>query len=127
VTASTWWVRLKATPWFRRSVRTFLQAFLALMVPGALGWLHDLTEWSRAQGQAPFPDPHSLAFVGVQAITAGVIAVVTALWTVFEDSIGKGLLRTVDPGLPPGERGHATSLMTVSVVPVLIVLAILLM
>lgn len=94
------WNNLKTKAWFRRSVRTFLQAFLALLVPGSLGFLHDLTEWANSQGQTPFPDPHSFAFVGVQAIIAGVIAVVTALWTVYEDWSGHALLRTLPPEPP---------------------------
>lgn len=93
----TWWMKLRAKPWFRRSVRTFLQSFLALLVPGALGWLNDLTQWSQSHGQRPFPHAHSLAYLGVTAITSAVIAVVTALWTKTEDLTGHALLRQVDP------------------------------
>lgn len=120
------WARLRVTPWFRRSIRTFLQAFLALLVPGALGFLNDLTAWSRSQGQTPFPDAHSLAFVGVQAIVAGVIAVVTALWTKFEDVTGHGFLRTVTPTPPPGERG-AVTIHPVVVLAVILLLILLLL
>lgn len=94
------WARLRTAPWFRRSVRTFLQTYLALVVPGALGWLNDLTEWSNSHGQRPFPDAHSLAYLGVTAITAGVVAVVTGLWTKTEDVTGHALLRTLPPQAP---------------------------
>jgi hypothetical protein len=94
------WGRIRKAPWFRRSVRTFLQSFLALLVPGALGWLNDLTKWAHDQGQSPFPDAHSLAYLGVSAITAGVIAVVTGLWTKAEDVSGHALLRTLPPQAP---------------------------
>lgn len=77
----------------RRAIRTFLQAFLALLIPGALGWLNALTEWARAEGQTPFPDARSLAFVAVSAIVAGVIAVVNLGWNYVEDKAGAGLLR----------------------------------
>lgn len=79
----------------RRTIRTFLQAFLALMVPGFLGWLNALTEWARDEGQRPFPDGTSLAYLGVSAVTAGVIAVVTLGWNATEDAAGKGFLREV--------------------------------
>lgn len=122
------WDRLTSAPWFRRSVRTFLQAFLALLVPGALGWLNDLTAWARDQGQTPFPDAHSLAYVAVSAITAGVIAVVTGLWTKVEDVAGHGLLRTVNPSPPPpNERGGVSPLTVVVMVLVAVVVLVLLL
>ena len=34
-----------------------------------LGWLNGLTEWANSNGQAPFPDARSLAFVGVAVAT----------------------------------------------------------
>lgn len=77
----------------RRAIRTFLQSFLALLIPGLLGWLNALTEWARAEGQTPFPDARSLAYLGVVAIVAGVIAVVNLLWNFVEDKAGAGLLR----------------------------------
>lgn len=74
-------------------VRTFLFAFAGILLPGLLGWLHALTEWASSQGQTPFPDAHSLAYVGVAAITAGAVAVVNAVVLLVEDSTGKGLGR----------------------------------
>ena len=56
----------------RRAVRTFLITTLALFVPGLLGWLNELTQWAGSEGQRPFPDGTSLAYLGVSAIVAGV-------------------------------------------------------
>ena len=81
----------------RRAARTFMQTALALLLPGLLGWLNGLTEWARAEGQAPFPDARSLAYLGVVAIVAGVVAVVTLIWNGIEDATGHGVLRQVPP------------------------------
>lgn len=81
----------------RGAVRTFVVSTLALFVPGLLGWLNALTEWAGAQGELPFPDGLSLAYLAVSAITAGVIALVQFLWNVIEDKAGKGFLREVKP------------------------------
>ena len=43
--------------------------------------------------QRPFPDATSLAYLGVSAIVAGVVATVNLLWNALEDAWGKGLLR----------------------------------
>lgn len=86
----------------RRAIRTFVIATLALFVPGLLGWLNDLTEWARGEGSTPFPDAHGLAYLGVAAITGGVIALVNLLWNWIEDASGKGFLRAVPPK-PPRE------------------------
>lgn len=102
------WEKLRTAPWFRRSVRTFGIAFLGLAIPGALGWLNDLTAWSSSHGQTPFPDAHSLAYLGTSAITAGVIAVLNALVVKGEDVTGHAFLRTVAPK-DNGEGGHATA------------------
>lgn len=80
----------------RRAIRTFLITTLALFVPGLLGWLNALTEWAASEGQRPFPDGTSLAYLGVSAIVAGVVAVVNLLWNAVEDASGRGVLR--DPG-----------------------------
>jgi hypothetical protein len=81
----------------RRAIRTFVISFAALFVPGLFGFLNAVTEWARAEGQSPFPDARSLAYVGVVAIVAGVIAVVNLLWNAVEDKAGAGLLRNVPP------------------------------
>lgn len=83
----------------RRALRTFLITTLALFIPGLLGWLNALTEWARGEGSTPFPDAHGLAYLGVSAITAGVVALVNLAWNAIEDATGKGVLRT--PPAPP--------------------------
>ena len=82
----------------RRALRTFIITTVALFIPGLLGWLNAVTEWARGEGSTPFPDAHGLAYLGVSAIVAGVVAVVNLLWNAVEDATGKGLLRT-----PPQE------------------------
>ena len=84
----------------KRVVRTFLIAFIAIWIPGLLGWLHALTEWASSQGQKPFPDAHGLAYLGVSAIVAGLIAVVNLVVNMIEDGAGKGFLRTMPPPAP---------------------------
>ena len=79
----------------RRALRTFIITTLALFIPGLLGWLNELTEWARAEGSTPFPDAHGLAYLGVSAIVAGVIALVNLLWNAVEDKAGAGMLRDI--------------------------------
>lgn len=81
----------------KRVARTFVIAFLGIFLPGALGFLHGLTDWAGSQGQTPFPDMHSLAFVAVAAIVAGLIALLNLIVVWLEDATGKGLLRNVAP------------------------------
>jgi hypothetical protein len=81
----------------RRAIRTFIITTLALFIPGLLGWLNDLTTWARGEGSTPFPDAHGLAYLGVSAIVAGVVALINAVWNAVEDASGKGLLRDVPP------------------------------
>lgn len=80
----------------RRAVRTFLITTLALFVPGILGWLNEVTQWAAGEGSTPFPDGRGLAYLGVSAIVAGVVAVVNLLWNAVEDASGKALLREVE-------------------------------
>lgn len=77
----------------KRVYRTFVIAFVGVSVPGLFGWLNGLTEWARSEGQAPFPDAHSLAFLGVSAIVAGCVAVVNLLVVGLEDATGKRVMR----------------------------------
>lgn len=84
----------------RRAIRTFVVTALGLWIPGLLGWLNDLTAWARSEGSTPFPDAHGLAYLGVVAIVAGVIALVQLAWNTVEDATGHGFLRAVPPRPP---------------------------
>lgn len=112
-----------------RIARTFLWAFLGVLIPGSLGWLNDLTAWAKSQGQTPFPDAHSLAFVGVAAISAGCIAVLNALVLVVENVTGVGILRRV-PAPPDtrrwNERGYVSPWGLLVVVVLVVLLVVLL-
>lgn len=104
--------RLLAKDAVRRVVRTFVITFLGILVPGSLGWLHDLTAWANNQGQTPFPDAHGLVYLLVSAIGAAVLAVVNAIWLTVENATGKGFLRTVTPTVtkkraPRAQKGSA--------------------
>lgn len=83
----------------KRVLRTWLYSFLGLFLPGVLGWLNALTEWARSEGQRPFPDATSLAYLGVVAISASSIAIVNGLGIWIEDRTGKALLRGEGRGL----------------------------
>lgn len=107
----------------RRAVRTFIITTLALFIPGLLGWLNALTEWARSEGQKPFPDGHGLAYLGVSAITAGVVAIVNLLWNAVEDGTGKALLRTVPPRRL-GEGGYGVPLVQIIIGLVLLFVVI---
>lgn len=85
----------------RRAVRTFVVAFFGIFIPGALGFLHAVTDWATGGGQKPFPDMHSVAFLGVAALAAGMIAILNLIWNWVEDKTGKGLLRTPQQPTPP--------------------------
>lgn len=80
------WLKSKQA---KRAYFTFLIAFAVLVIPGALGWLHDVTAWAESQGQDPFPEATSLWFVVVQGIVAGTIALVNLLWNFVESKVGK--------------------------------------
>lgn len=111
----------------RRAIRTFIITTLALFIPGLLGWLNGLTEWARGEGSTPFPDAHGLLYLAVSAIVAGVIALINLLWNVVEDTIGKGLLRTVPARPTPPDTGSATlSPLTLAVVLVPLAAVVLL-
>jgi len=90
----------------RRALRTFLITTIALFVPGLLGWLNEVTKWARDEGSTPFPDGRGLAFLGVSAIVAGVVAVVNLLWNVIEDASGHAVLRDVPDRGARGEGGY---------------------
>ena len=107
-----------------RAIRTFVVTALALFVPGLLGWLNALTEWARAEGSTPFPDARGLAYLGVSAIVAGVVALVQLLWNAVEDATGKGFLRNVPAPVPRDQRG-AVDTRAIAVVALAIALVVL--
>lgn len=117
--------RLANNETVRRTVRTFLQAFLGILVPGLLGWLHDLTTWAQGEGSTPFPDGRGLAYVGVAAIGAACIAVVTALWNGTENATGVGVLRDVPARRRRPDTGAVDTRTIAIVALVLAVLVIL--
>jgi hypothetical protein len=82
----------------KRVYRTFIITTLALWLPDLFGWLNDLTEWARNEGSTPFPDASGLAYLGVSAVVAGVVAAVNAVWNGTENIIGKGMMREVPQG-----------------------------
>lgn len=84
----------------RRAIRTFVITTLALFIPGLLGFLNAITEWARGEGSTPFPDARGLAFLGVSALVAGVIAIINLVWNVVEDASGHGFLRETPPNPP---------------------------
>lgn len=88
--------RVRLSDSVRRSIRTFIIAFLGTAIPGALGWLNALTQWANSAGQTPLPEWQSLAFLGVSAISASLIALLNVAWNWTEDATGHGLLRKVD-------------------------------
>lgn len=90
--------RVLTSSTFRRPARTFVWAFLGIAVPGALGWLNDLTAWASSEGQAPFPPARSLAFLGVAAVSAGSVALVNALGVWLENRTGRAFLRQPPAG-----------------------------
>lgn len=108
----------------RRAIRTFVITTLGLFIPGLLGWLNDLTSWARGQGSTPFPDAHGLAYLGVSAIVAGVVAIINLLWNTVEDASGKGLLRVVPP--KSNEAGAVDLGFVVVLVLVVIIVLVLL-
>ena len=112
----------------RYSLRTFGVAFLALFVPGLLGWLNALTEWARAEGATPFPDAKGLAYLAVSAIVAGVIAVVNLLLRALEDLTGKGVLRKVAPRHETtvyGDEHGATDTRVIAIIALVLAVVVL--
>jgi len=108
----------------RRAIRTFVITTLALFIPGLLGWLNALTQWARDEGSTPFPDARGLAYLGVSAIVAGVVALVNLLWNGVEDVAGSGFLRTPPP-VNRGERGQGYIGLAVGVLLVIILVVVL--
>lgn len=106
----------------RRVIRTFLVAFLGLAIPGFLGWLNDLTTWANSHGQKPFPDAHSLVYLAVAAIGAGVIAVLNAIVVMIENGTGKAFLRQVPDPKHKDETGAVVVLEVCAVIVTIVAL-----
>jgi hypothetical protein len=83
----------------RRVVRTFVISSAFIFLPGALGWLNDLTAWAGSNGQHPFPDAHNLSYLLVSAVAGGLIAVGNALVIAVENVSGRGFLRNPVPSI----------------------------
>jgi hypothetical protein len=83
-----------------RVARTFVIAFLGILIPGLLSWLHSVTEWATNGGQAPFPDATSLGFLAIAGIAAGFIALVNLIVVWLEDVTGHAALRDVPSRTP---------------------------
>lgn len=97
----------------RRVIRTFIISSAFIFLPGALGWLNDLTAWASSDGQRPFPDAHNLSYLLVSAVAGGLIAVGNALVIAVENVSGRGFLRNPAPSVeapapvppPAGQAG----------------------
>jgi len=76
-------------------LRVWLFSFLGLFIPGALGWLHEWTQWSPGR---PYPDFAPVAAAAVAAVAGASIAVVTLIVRGIEGKTGHALLR---PNPPP--------------------------
>lgn len=108
----------------RRAIRTFVITTVALFVPGLLGFLNAITEWARGEGSTPFPDGRGLAYLGVSALVAGVVAVINLGWNTVEDAAGRGFLRET-AGVPVhhDERGASDAV----VIGVVVILALVIL
>lgn len=111
----------------RRVARTFVIAFVGILLPGVFGWLNDLTKWASEEGQRPFPDATSLAYLGVSAIVAGLIAALNLIVVGIEDASGHGILRTPPVKPTPPETGRAVVTWGALAVVVLVVVLVFLL
>lgn len=111
----------------RRVARTFVIALVGILLPGVFGWLNALTEWARAEGQRPFPDATSLAYLGVSAIVAGFIAVLNLIVVGLEDASGHGILRTPPVKPTPPDSGQVVTWSALAVVVLVVLVLVLLL
>lgn len=79
------------------AIRSFVFAFLAVFLPGALGWLNTVSEWLN-DSTRPIPDWHALGALVAAATVAAFTALVTLVWRAVEGKIGK---RALAPNPPP--------------------------
>jgi hypothetical protein len=82
----------------KMAVRSFVFTFLAVFVPGALGWLHAWTEWSPGR---PYPDFSAVAAAAVAGVVAAATGVLTLIVRAIEGKTGKGFLRKNPPKVSP--------------------------
>lgn len=96
--------------------RVWVITTVGLFLPGLLGWIHEVTEWANAKGAPAFPDPSSLSYLFVAALTAAFPAAIAAIVRLLENGFSIKLLpRPAGPNdVPPapGETG-AVSLLIV--------------
>lgn len=81
----------------RRAIRTFVFAWLGLMIPAVLGFMNDVTGWANSHGQGAFPDAHNLSYAAIAALSSAMITAVNLIWNGVEDKTGRGFLRDVPP------------------------------
>lgn len=77
----------------KRAARTFVIAFLVILVPGGLGLINSVSAWAASNGQTAFPDWHNATYLLVSAVTAGFIAVGNLIVNWLEDATGKPIGR----------------------------------
>jgi hypothetical protein len=70
----------------------WLYTTIGLWIPGLLGWINEVTQWANSKGAPPFPDPSSLAFLFVAALTGAFPAAVAGLVRYIENVSGKSIL-----------------------------------
>ena len=76
------------------ALRSWVFGFLGLFIPGALGWLNELTKWAPGR---PFPDYQILAAAAVAAVAGASVALLTLIWRAVEGKTQKGFLRPNPP------------------------------
>src|SRR5690242_6524148 len=91
----------------KSALLVWLITTVGLWIPGLLGWINEVTKWADQKGAPPFPDPSSLAYLFVAALTAAFPAAVAGLVRFIENASGKTLLPRTSPvptkDVTPGE------------------------
>jgi hypothetical protein len=86
----------------RRVLRTFLQAFLGVLLPVSLGWLQQVAKAVTDGQTIAVPDRGFWLNVLVSAVIAGFVATVSLIQNLLEDKTGKDT-----PGLDRSPPRHA--------------------
>lgn len=76
----------------KRALRGAGITFLALFLPGLLGWLNQLTGWAPG---APFPDLAPLGALFISSLLAALVGLVNLSVNALETATGVAVLRTV--------------------------------